>query len=142
MHPDNLGKQFDEHLAAIGKMQRIDSRFGENYGFTTGSHHNPENGVYHSVMYTRGDRKWAGEMQHYDDGHVGHLYVNKEHRAGLASLILHATGVALNHGGEAPQTGRDMTPKAEKLFKKQLPTTRGNTNVAITKPIDTYGDEK
>ena len=140
MHPDNLGQQFTEHVEALAKMQRIDARFGDNYGFTQGEHHKPEDGVYHSVMYTRNDSKWAGEMQHYDDGHVGHLYVNKEHRAGLSSLILHSSRVALRHGGDAPRTGRDMTPKAEKLFRNQLPTTRNSARVAVTKPIDTYGD--
>ena len=141
MHPDNVGAQFKEHVNAISKMQRLDSRFGDNYGFTTGEYHDPENGVYHTVMYTRSNGKWAGEIQHYDDGHVGHLYVNKEHRMGLPSLILHATGVALSHGGDAPRTGRDMTPKAEKLFRNQLPTARSATNVSVTSPIDTYGDK-
>jgi hypothetical protein len=141
MHPDNIGQQFSEHLNAISKMQRLDDRFGDNYGFTTGGYHNPENGVYHSVMYTRGDRKWAGEMVHYDDGHVGHLYVDKDHRMGLPSLILHASHTALQHGGEAPRTGRDMTPKAEKLFRNQLPATRNSVRVEMTKPIDTYGDK-
>jgi hypothetical protein len=141
MHPDNFGNQFKEHVDALEKMQRIDARFGGNYGFTEGKYHNPENGVYHTVMYSRGDRKWAGEIQHYDDGHVGHLYVDKEHRAGLSSLILHASSVALKHGGELPRTGKDMTPKAEKLFKNQLPNTRSAANVSVTKPIDTYGDK-
>jgi hypothetical protein len=141
MNPENLSHQFKEHVDAIAKMQRIDARFGDNYGFTEGEHHKPEKGAYHSVMYTRNDGKWAGEIQHYDDGHVGHLYVNKEHRAGLSSLILHASRTALQHGGDAPRTGRDMTPKAEKLFKNQLPTTRNSARVEITKPIDTYGDK-
>jgi hypothetical protein len=141
MNPENLGHQFKEHVDAISKMQRIDARFGDNYGFTEGGYHKPENGVYHTIMYSKGDREWAGEMVHYDDGHVGHLYVDKEHRAGLSSLILHATGVALKHGGEPPKTGRDMTPKAEKLFRNQLPTTRDSARVELTKPIDTYGDK-
>jgi hypothetical protein len=91
-------------------------------------------------MYTRNNGKWAGEVQHYDDGHVGHLYVDKEHRAGLSSLILHSSRVALRHGGDAPRTGSDMTPKAERLFKNQLPIARQGKHVAITPPINTYGD--
>ena len=140
MHPDNIGAQFKEHVQAITKMQRIDDRFGDNYGFTTGGYHKPENGVYHTTMYARGDREWAGEMVHYDDGHVGHLYVNKDHRMGLPSLILHASRTALQHGGDAPRTGRDMTPKAEKLFRNQLPASRSGTNVVLTPPITSYGD--
>ena len=140
MHPDNFSKQFDEHIAGLSKLQRIDARFGANYGFTAGQYHDPDNGAYHSVMYTRNDGKWAGEIQHDDDGRISHLYVNNEHRVGVASLMLHATATAQRHGGEPPRTGKDMTPKAEKLFRNQLPTARSSTNVTITKPIDTYGD--
>lgn len=141
MNPENLGNQFKEHVQAIEKMQRIDARFGENYGFLHGEHHDPANGTYHTVMYAKPTRQWAGEIQHYDDGHVGHLYVEKEHRAGLPSLLLRANETAARHGGELPMTGREMTPKAEKLFNNQLPQTRKATKVVVTKPINTYGDK-
>lgn len=140
MHPDNVGKQFEEHVNLLGKLKKLDDRFGENYSFRPGDFHNPENGVYHTEMFSHNPREWAGEIQHYDDGHVGHLYVQKEHRAGLPSLILEASRVALRAGGELPRTGSDMTPKAERLFKNQLPLTRQGKHVAITPPINTYGD--
>ena len=140
MHQDNVGQQFTEHFNALAKMSRLDERFGDNYSFQRGDHHDPENGVYHTVMISHNPREWAGEIQHYDDGNVGHLYVEKAHRVGLPSLIMEASRVAHAAGGELPRTGRDMTPKAERLFRNQLPATRQGTNVAITPPITTYGD--
>lgn len=140
MHPDNVGQQFEEHVNLLGKLNKLDDRFGENYTFQRGDHHDPENGVYHTVMVSRNPREWAGEIQHYDDGHVGHLYVEKSHRVGLPSLIMEASRVAHAAGGELPRTGRDMTPKAERLFRNQLPSARQGSSVAITPPINTYGD--
>ena len=141
MHPDNFGRQFDEHITALSKMSKLDDRFGDNYTFQRGEHHDPENGVYHTEMISRSPREWAGEIQHYDDGHVGHLYVQQAHRVGLPSLILEASRVAHAAGGELPKTGREMTPQAERLFKNQLPATRQSKNVVITPPITTYGDK-
>lgn len=140
MHPDNVGKQFQEHAILLNKLSKLDDRFGENYSFMRGDHHDPENGTYHTIMISHNPREWAGEIQHYDDGHVGHLYVEKAHRVGLPSLIMEASRVAHSAGGELPRTGRDMTPKAERLFRNQLPATRQGRSIAITPPINTYGD--
>lgn len=140
MHPDNVGKQFEEYSSSLDKIVRLDERFGKNYSFMRGDSHNPEEGVYHTIMISNSPREWAGEIQHYDDGRVGHLYVAKAHRKGLSSLLLEATGVAVEAGGEPPSTGREMTPQAERLFRNQLPATRQSRSVAITPPITNYGD--
>lgn len=140
MHPNNIGQQFEEHANLLGKLNKLDARFGENYSFMRGDHHDPENGTYHTLMISRSPRGWAGEIQHYDDGRVGHLYVHRAHRVGLPSLLMEASHVAHSAGGELPKTASDMTPKAERLFKNQLPSTRQSTHVAITPAINTYGD--
>jgi hypothetical protein len=140
MHPDNIGQQFEEHVNLLGKLSKLDARFGDNYSFKRGDYHDPDNGTYHTVMISHNPHEWAGEIEHDEQGHVGHMYVQQAHRAGLPSLIMEASRVAHAAGGELPKTGGAMTPKAERLFKNQLPIARQGKHIAITPPINTYGD--
>lgn len=151
MHPHNIGQQFrphlpeevrnpDEYSHTMGKIARIAERHGEGYTVEKSPLWHKEGDTHSFAMFSP-DGNWAGELTHdAGDGRVGHLYVLKEHRHALPKLITHAVNYALQTGNVPPQGGRDMTPRAERMFRNQLPATRGQTSVAITKPITTYGD--
>jgi hypothetical protein len=150
MHPDNVGSQFSqlpeeirqpkEYGALVSKLSKLADRHGQGYRVSTTSEH--EAGERHSFHLVSPDGKWAGELTHdATDGHVGHMYVEKEHRIALPKLVTHAVQYALRTGTVPPQMGSDMTPQAEKLFRNQLPKTRSSKNVSVTKPNTNYGDK-
>ena len=154
MHPHNVGRQLHPHLPEeirnpeeysgfMGKISRLAERHGEGYTVHTSrlpGGHTP--GDQHSFWLKSPEGNWAGELTHdATTGNVGHFYVQKAHRVAIPTLVNHAINYALQNDSVPPQLGRDMTPKAEKLFRNQLPSTRSATNVALTNPIDTFGDQ-
>jgi len=115
----------EEYLKARRKVEFLAGQHGQGYTFSFGHHHNPEGKFYstsHIVMHSP-EGEWAGSIEHNDDGHVGHLYVEKKHRAALPALLVEATNAAEQRGWAPPYEGGSMSPMAHRMASRLIPKT-------------------
>ena len=112
----------EEYLNAKRKIEFLASRHGQGYEFSPGSYHDPENGVSNHDMWSP-EGAFAGEIQHYSDGTIGHLYVHRTHRAALPKLLMHATEYAQSRGWAPPHDGGVMSPVAYRMASRLAPNT-------------------